>query len=413
MEKERFRWDDVRWGHCLFACMSVMVIVWVGCQSDSNRTDDIHEPKAGVWSDLLPKPSFVSVRSAETPRIQGWYDSMLVRTGFAGGIIVARNDSILFERYSDKLIDGKPMGISATQATHIASVSKTFTALAVMHLAQAKQIDLDQPLQRYMPEFPFSDITIRHLLNHRSGLPNYTHYLEEMQYDTSVALTNQALLEHLVAYRDRLPNVSPTNKRFAYCNTNYALLASLIERVSGKLYPDFMQDSFFRPLGMEHSFVFRWADTSRVPISYDWRGRIYPYNFLDAVYGDKNIYSTPRDLLIWDAYLRRGAGLETSLQDQMYQPYSFERPGYRHYGLGWRLTYMPGLPRIIYHNGWWHGNNAVFFRLPDQGVVIIVLGNQFNRNIYKARMLANLFGDFGAGTEEEDSASGRAGDKLP
>lgn len=413
MEKERFCSDGLRWQRYMYALVSVVVFVLVGCQSDSPGTDDIHEPKAGVWSDLLPKPQFVSVKTAETPRIQGWFDSMLVRTGFAGGIIVARNDSILFEQYSDKIVDGKPMGISAKQATHIASVSKTFTAVAVMHLVQDKRLELDQPLAHYIPEFPFSAITIRHLLNHRSGLPNYTHYLEEMQYDTSVALTNQALLDHLIAYRDRLPNLYPTDKRFAYCNTNYALLATLIERVSGRTYPEFMQDSFFRPLGMEHSFVFRWADTTRVPISYDWRGRIYPYNFLDAVYGDKNIYSTPRDLLIWDAYLRRGAGLRKDLQDQMYQPYSFERPGHRHYGLGWRLTYMPGLPRVIYHNGWWHGNNAVFFRLPDQGVVIIVLGNQFNRNIYKARMLANLFGDFGTGTEEEDSASGRAGEKLP
>ncbi len=413
MEKQVFGRQVGMWGGLAAWWLLAVIGLFPSCQFEPKSEEAIHASKPGFWSALRPKPPFISVNSAETPRIQAWYDSMLVRTGFAGGILVARNDSVLFERYSDKVIDGKSMGITATQATHIASVSKTFTAVAVMHLVQNKQVELDQPLARYIREFPFPAITIRHLLNHRSGLPNYTHYLEAMQYDTSVALTNQALLEHLIAYRERLPNLYPTDKRFAYCNTNYALLATLIERVSGRSYPAFMQDSFFRPLGMEHSFVFQWSDTARVPISYDWRGRVYPYNFLDVVYGDKNIYSTPRDLLIWDAYLRRGAGLSNDLLDQMYQPYSFERPGYRHYGLGWRLTYMPGLPRVIYHNGWWHGNNAVFFRLPDQGVVIIVLGNQFNRNIYKARMLANLFGDFGAGTDEEDSAMGRVGDKLP
>ena len=114
------------------------------------------------------------------------------------------------------------------------------------------------------------------------------------------------MLDYLVNRKAELKNIGTPNTRFTYCNTNYALLALLIEKLSGESYPVFMKKNYFDPIGMEHSFVFTKSDSARVPLSYDYRGRLIPLNYLDLVYGDKNIYSTPQDLLKWDRALKPG-----------------------------------------------------------------------------------------------------------
>ena len=88
--------------------------------------------------------------------------------------------------------------------------------------------------------------------------------------------------------------------------------------------------------------------------------------------------------------------------DQAFKGYSYERRGVRNYGLGWRLYEMPSGKKIIYHNGWWHGNNTVFSRLPSDSTVIIVLGNKFNRSIYQAKKIAGVFSGYGIQLNEDD-----------
>jgi len=169
-----------------------------------------------------------------------------------------------------------------------------------------------------------------------------------------------------------------------------------------------MQHLFFPPLQMQNSFVFDSTRVGSVSPSYDWRGQEIPFNFLDAVYGDKNIYSCPRDLFTWDLALNSGKLFSDSLLKEAYTPYSNERPGVRNYGLGWRMNIYPNGRRMIYHNGWWHGNNASFIRLPADSTVIIVLGNKYNRTIYHARELAAIFGAYGNGAPEEEEQAGVA-----
>jgi CubicO group peptidase (beta-lactamase class C family) len=153
---------------------------------------------------------------------------------------------------------------------------------------------------------------------------------------------------------------------------------------------------------MHNSFVFTLPDTGRIPPSYDWRGNEIPLNFLDQAYGDKNIYSTPRDLLTWDRALATDIIFQKETLEQAYTPYSNERPGIKNYGLGWRMNVYPTGKKMIFHNGWWHGNNAVFIRLLEENATIIVLGNKYSNAIYKARHLVNIFNNyFDAGEEEE------------
>jgi CubicO group peptidase (beta-lactamase class C family) len=356
----------------------------------------------------LPAPS--PITEAEKLRYaagcKAWYDAKLVRTGFNGGIIVAKKGNIVFEAYSGKAHVGGSDPITDSTSIHIASVSKTFTAMGVLKLWQDGKLNIDEELVKYFPTFNYPGVTIRTLLNHRSGLPNYVHFINKKNgWDETKFVTNQDLYDFLVNKKAVLTDISRPNTHFTYCNTNYALLALLIEKISGEKYSQYIGSTFFEPLEMKHSFVFDTTMLSTVTPSYEWNGRLNAFNYLDAVYGDKNIYTTPRDLLIWDRALTSGKIFtETTLQ-AAYSPYSNERAGVRNYGLGWRMNVYPTGEKVIYHNGWWHGNNASFVRLLSDSATIIVIGNKFNRGIYHAKEMAAVFGNYGDSEEEDESAN--------
>jgi CubicO group peptidase (beta-lactamase class C family) len=204
-------------------------------------------------------------------------------------------------------------------------------------------------------------------------------------------VSNQDVLNTLIQEKSRLTKTEKPNRRFCYCNTNYVLLALLIEKLSGISYPNYIKQEIFAPLHMDDSFVYTDMDSIRATPSYDWRQQTAVFMNLDKVYGDKNIFSTPRDLLKWDRLLYTNQFLQDSILNQAYQPYSNERAGIRNYGLGWRMYDYPNGYKIIYHNGWWHGSNAVFIRLIKEDATIILIGNQYNRNIYRARDLIGAF----------------------
>ena len=156
---------------------------------------------------------------------------------------------------------------------------------------------------------------------------------------------------------------------------------------------------------MKDSYVFNLADTLKAIPSYNWRGAPETFNFLDQVYGDKNIYTTPRDLLTWDRALSGNSIFTNETLEQAYAPYSNEKEGMRNYGLGWRMNIFPGGNKIIYHNGWWHGSNSAFIRLLKEKATIIVIGNKFNRTIYHARMLTDVFGNYYTTVDEEEAGA--------
>lgn len=333
-----------------------------------------------------------------------WYDSVLGNSGFNGGIIVAKNGQIVFETYQGTGHLGLTDSINTNTPFHIASVSKTFTAMAVLKLWQDGKIDIDEPFSNYFQTFNYPAVSIRSLLTHRSGLPNYVYFMETLGWDKSKLISNVDVYDYLVNRKKDIKNITTPNTHFNYCNTNYCLLALLIEKVSGMKYAAFLHNNFFTPLQMNNSFVFDSTRFNNVNPSYDWRGKILPFNFLDAVYGDKNIYSTAADLLKWDRAISSGKLFTVKTLEAAYTGYSNEKNGIRNYGLGWRMNIYPNGKKMIYHNGWWHGNNASFIRLIEDSATIIVVGNKFNRGVYHAKDLAALFGDFSNLRDEEESS---------
>lgn len=390
------------------------ILLLGACNSTTNKKIAVVKDSSSIVTLAAPIP----LSKAETQRLNyacaRWYDSSLKPAVFNGGMLVAKNGNIVFEAYNGNgHLDNRHDAIDSSTSFHIASVSKTFTAMAVLKLWQDGKLNIDDEYSKYFPSFNYPGVTVRSLLSHRSGLPNYLYFMETQGWDKTKLLHNEDVLDYLITRKASLTNIASPNTHFTYCNTNYALLALLIEKQSGKKLADYLQQTFFTPLNMKHTFLFNSLDTSKVNPSYDWRGRIIPLSFLDGVYGDKNIYTTPRDLLTWDRALTSGKIFTPKTLEQAYAPYSNEKSGIKNYGLGWRMNIYPNGKKTIYHNGWWHGSNAAFLRLLQDSATVIIIGNKYNRNIYHAKELANIFGGYdGHGAEEDESENAKVNDIL-
>lgn len=334
---------------------------------------------------------------------QRFFDPMLAGR-FNGSILVAKNGVVIYERYKGFRNPTRKLdSITDHTAFHLASVSKTFTAMATLKLWQEGKLDIHDPVVKYLPSFPYPSVTIQTLLNHRSGLHNYVHFMDKPGVNKHVLLHNADVLQYIADHaQDRNVFTGQANRHFEYSNTNYALLALIIEKVSGLPYPDYLTRTFFQPLHMDDTYVYSLADSTKAMSSYYQNGRPFRMEFLDLVYGDKNVYSTVRDMYKWDQALRSGQFFSKGVLDSAYAGYSFEKPGQRNYGLGWRMLFIPNGKKLIYHNGWWHGNRTVFVRMLDENATIIALSNNDYKNVYSAKRLCDLFGDYRQGNESFD-----------
>jgi CubicO group peptidase (beta-lactamase class C family) len=326
--------------------------------------------------------------------VKSFVDSSLKSNHMNGSILVAKNGQIIYEQYPGyRNPRQKTDSITANTPFHLASVSKTFTGMAVLKLWETGKLDINDTVSKYLPGFPCVGVTIKTLLNHRSGIPKYDHYMENLGWDKRKMVTNQDVLDFIIANYKRIPIGRP-DRGFSYSNTNFALLALIIEKASGMSYKDYMKQTFFDPLGMKDTYVFTVNDTATYLSSYYYSGRPYKFDYLDLVYGDKNIYSTVQDLLKWDQSLHNDSLFKKETLDAAYSGYSFEKAGTHNYGLGWRMYLLKNGKKLIYHNGWWHGNRTAFYRLLDENVTIIALCNNDYRMVYKVKEMADIFGDY-------------------
>ena len=349
--------------------------------------DDVFNRKDGK---LENKDSIISM-------IDRYYKNVWEKGDLWGGLIVAKGDKILYESYRGFAQGKDQQPINDTIALHVASISKSLTAMATLKLVEAGKINLEDPLTKYFPKFPYPKVTVFTLLSQRSGLPKYEYVIEKIKPAppelSKKYLSNQDILNMLIRYQPELARATDTG--FMYCNTNYALLALLIEKVTKKSFPEAMQQMVFRPLKMKHSYVFQEKDTLTAAKSFYQKGpRVYPYDRLDLIYGDKNVYTTPRDLLNFSKALYSKDFLKPDLKQKIFEPYSNERPGINNYGLGFRMKVFDEGEKLTYHNGWWHGTNSVFAHLLKSQVTIIAIGNKYSTRVYTALALSGLFENF-------------------
>jgi len=382
------------------AVYTILFFFISSCSSHSIKAKPTSKDTAGY---VAPDPGRIPPNQLEVYRneVKDFYENKLVRTGFNGAILVAKKGQVIFEDYHGYFdLQKKDSLIGKHTAFHIASVSKTFTAMATLKLAEMGKLSLDDDIKKFFPAFPYDNVRVKDLLSHRSGLPNYIYFMDKLGWDRKQHVKNQDVLDYLIRFK---PPATKPNTHFTYCNTNYALLGLIIEKASGESYADFLQQQFFTPLHMNDTYVWNINDSATAMPSFDYRGRREAFTFLDCGFGDKNIYSTPEDLLKWDQALYTNELFSKEMLEKAYTPYSNERPGIRNYGYGWRMNVYPDGRKIIYHNGWWHGNNAAFIRMIQDSVTIIVLGNRYNSNIYQAKQMEKYFDGEDTSPSDEDN----------
>jgi CubicO group peptidase (beta-lactamase class C family) len=308
--------------------------------------------------------------------------------------LVAKNGQIIYENYmgyANKRTDEK---ITKDTPLHIASVSKVLTATATLMLIDANKIKLDQKVNTIIKNFPYPEVTVQTLLNHRSGMKNYAYFTyENNNWDKKVTLTNQDIIKVMI--EKEIPLESKSDTRFSYCNTNYAVLALIVEKVTGLKFPEAMKEMIFTPLGMNNTYVCEFdKDRNNIIPSYKGNNVEIGTDYLDGVYGDKNIYSTPRDLLKFDTARYAPFFLNPELLKKVYKGYSYESKGQKNYGLGIRMVEFEEGEPFFFHNGWWHGNTSSFINLRKEKVTIITLSNKYTKKTYQSKKLASLFGDY-------------------
>jgi len=376
-------------------------LFFIGCHTNIQpavaRTNDgkFHETPVKYIPTPLQYDTLGMDRRLQIIELDEYYRKQ-VKAGFNGSVLVGVNGKIVYERYFGLCNRERHMPLAVNSSSQLASISKTFTSAAILYLMEHKYLDLNDPVQKHIKEFPYPNITIKMLLNHRSGLPDYTKWVPIYNTDTRTPITNAKVLELMQKHKLRLE--SKPNTRFKYCNTNFAVLARIVEKITDMSFADFMSQYIFQPLGMVNSFVYDpWKGLpANATISYRANWAKEPDMFADGVTGDKGIYCTVQDMFRWDQSFYQKKLLSAQTIDLAYLPCSFEKPGVKNYGLGWRMLCFPN-GKVIYHNGWWHGNNTSFYRLTRENrltpndITIIVLGNKHTNIVYhQAPVIYNI-----------------------
>jgi CubicO group peptidase (beta-lactamase class C family) len=374
----------------------LILIVVFSCQNKEETQETAHyiapvpiNPYA-IEFEKLPK-EYVAEKKQ---KIAQFYQDFIANDGFSGGFLVAQNGEIIYEKYNGYVNYKTKEEMTNETPVHLASISKVITAAVILQLVDEKLLDLDQKLQTIFPEFPHKTITIRMLLNHRSGLPHYSYFSENKNiWNSNKALTNQKIMDLLST--KGIPLEYKPNSRFSYCNTNYAILALVIEKITQLDLKTALKKRVFEPLEMTNSFVLDFENQQELAsLTYKSTWQKVPLDHLDAIYGDKNIYATPRDVLKLDLALYSDTFISKATKEEAFKGYSYEKRGVKNYGLGIRLNEFDNGETIHYHNGWWHGNTTSYVSLKKEKVTIIALANKYTKKVYQAKRLASLFGDY-------------------
>lgn len=307
----------------------------------------------------------------------------LARNGLNGTVLYAEQGQLVYENafgWRDLCTRHKD-SIRIDDAFQLSSDSKMFTAEAIMLLQSRGQLEYDEDVRKYIPELPYNGVTIRQLLNHRSGLPRYDALADAHWPDRKVPFSNEAMIK-MLAEKNPEPYAVP-DAVFFYNNINYALLATVVERVTGQNFEDFMFENIFDPLGMTHSYIYSMRDENWVSLymptnvhGHEMRRKgpeKSQNDYLNGVMGDKIMFSTVGDLYKFHIALECSLLLPDSLQCESFKPGSAEWKKDENYGFGWRMNKEH--PDTYFHYGWWKGYRSLIIRDVAHNRYLVVLTN--------------------------------------
>jgi CubicO group peptidase (beta-lactamase class C family) len=301
----------------------------------------------------------------------------LKRYRFNGTALVAVKGKIIFEEARGMANFATRTPVKIESSFQLASASKPFTSLSVMLLEERDLLDYNDKVTNYLTDFPYPEITIRHLLNHTSGLQNYM-YLVDNYWVNDSSITNQKMLNLIISHHLPLNNIP--GRRFEYSNTGYAILALVVEKITNQYFGNFLQTEIFNKLGMTNSFVYDRhyleQDSNQV-IGYNNKSRrLRPY-YHDAnneILGDKSIYSTVHDIYKFTEALNNYELVDKKTLDEAYSKAILSNSRSVNYGFGWRLKEDQD-HNYVFHNGAWHGFTSTITLEPDIDITLLLLNN--------------------------------------
>jgi len=301
---------------------------------------------------------------------------------FNGTVLIAEKGKVLYKKaFGVAGAGAKPLTIDA--AFNLASVSKQFFAMMVMMLKEQGKLQYDDPVQKYLPSFPYPAISLRHLMNHTSGLPEYFDIAERYRslLDT---LTNESMLALLAAKKPAL--VFTPGEKFVYCNTNYTTLASVIAKISGIACDKFFEERIARPLRLTNTYIYNITMKSYPP------SRVFGFQYkkgkavaddllwLDGIVGDGNVYSTAEDLYKWDQALYTDKLVKQSTFKEAITPGKLNDGTFTSYGFGWGIKKDE---EGVQHTGSWVGFRTFIDRFTKNNQTLIILDNDGNSGSFR------------------------------
>lgn len=340
---------------------------------------------------LLLLPLAITAQKNYPALLKQFLDGQHDHFRFNGNVLVAKGGNIIYQESLGYADYNSKRKLNDSTAFELASVSKQFTAMGIMILKERKQLTYDDNVKRFFPDFPYDRITIRNLLTHTSGLPEYEDQFEK-HWDHKKIAFNKDALEMLKQRKDSL--LFKPGSKWQYSNTGYAVLAAIIEKLSGTDYNNFMAKNIFRPLGMTHTFIYNSRRTTgKIPANYalgfvysdslkrymlpDSLSKFDYVYYLDGIVGDGCVNSTTGDLLKWDRALYSNKLVSKAALDEMLSPLvqMSPRDSTSFYGFG--VMVQPTSPRgkVISHTGGWPGYATLLVRRTDIDETIIALSN--------------------------------------
>ncbi|MDD4848516.1 MAG: serine hydrolase, partial [Bacteroidales bacterium] len=343
-------------------------------------------------------------------------DDYLQKMGFNGSVAILYKGVPLYKNCQGRYnLLRKSDSITFSTTFQLASVSKPFTSMAVMMLWEQGKIQIEDQLQKYIPEFPYPEITIHQLLNHTSGLQDYTKLVEQ-NWDEDKVITNEDLLKLLIEHH--LPLNFASGKRHSYSNTGYTMLALLVERVTQTPYHQWVKENIFMPAGMQTAWVWNptAADTMNDCaigyISRSRKARYYPHVKCDEIVGDKSVFCSINDMICWDKAIRQRMFVSDTTMQKAWLPSKIIKKEVA-YGLGWRIKDF-GDRHAVYHNGKWNGFTASHTRFNQEEITILLLSNTRDKaaqltNKMQEKVFSILYSDYKTGRTENDEEDTEVG----
>lgn len=340
---------------------------------------------------VLFYPFVVSAQNNYSQLLQQFMTGQHDYFRFNGNAMVIKHGKIIYQQALGFADYNTKRSLNDSSVFELASLSKQFTAMGIMICKEKGLLSYDDNIKKYFPGLPYDNITIRNLLTHTSGLPGYEEQFEK-NWDRKKIAFNKDVIDVLEKLKDTLffkPGI-----KWKYSNTGYVLLASIIEKVSGMSYTEFMKKNIFQPLAMTHSFVLNTRrSTQKIPANYalgfvysdSLKRYILPDSvakddfvyYLDGIVGDGCVNSTTGDLFKWDQALYGNTLVSKTTLNEMLSPQvqMSPRDSTSFYGFGVMVQTGTDKGKIVFHTGGWPGYATNITRFVDSSESIILLSN--------------------------------------